>query len=144
VGTVQANDSASAESAAKGYSVQGATLGISLSEFQRSVPSARKVTTDDSAHTIKYEMDTSAAAVTEFNFVQGRLTTISTIYTFEGHDRVESENAVAEQLRMVFGRPDRSDDALLGWSFPRVQRAITCAPSQSNFVVRVSETSVSR
>src|SRR5690349_17274735 len=86
-GTVRANDSASAESAAKGYSVQGAILGISLSEFQRSVPSARKVTTDDSEQTIKYEMDTSAAAVTEFAFVRGRLTTISTIYTFEGNDR---------------------------------------------------------
>ena len=53
---------------------------------------------------------------------------------------LENENAVADQLAKVFGKPHRNDDAACSWFFPSVNRTITCSPSQISLIVKITDT----
>ncbi len=143
-GNLYAKSLVEAETNAKNYSVQGVTFGMSLSDFDKKFSVSQPLAMDSSNGTVKREIVASAEKTAQFHFYRGRLFAVSLIYAFQGNDRVERETAVAEQLNKMFGNPHHSDDAALFWSFPKVNRNISCAPSQANLIVRVWDTSVEK
>ena len=138
-----AGASSEGQARARDYSVGGATFGMTLVEFENKFSLPHRTATSNS-NTVTREVSVAAGKVARFEFNRGRLSAISVVFTFEGNDRVESEAAVATQTTQVFGKPDRNDDAALSWSFPAVNRVVTCGSAQSDYIVRVTDTSASK
>ena len=132
------------EAKARDYSVGGVTFGMSLVDFENKFSLPHRNAISAGGNTVTREVNVSAGKVARFEFYRGRSSAISVVFTFEGNDRVESEAAVASQTTQMFGKPDRDDDAALSWSFPAVNRVVTCGSSQSDYIVRVSDTSASK
>jgi hypothetical protein len=128
------------ESNARNYSLKGASFGMSIADFEKTIPNAKPVSKHATNANATYRVDISAERVGQFEFTHGRLASIAIIYTFEGDDRVDNENAVADQLAKVFGKPHRNDDAACSWFFPGVNRTITCSPSQISLIVKITDT----
>jgi hypothetical protein len=129
------------EAKARDYSVGGVTFGMSLVDFEKKFSLGHRNAPSAGGTTVTREVSVAAGKMARFEFNRGRLSAISVVFTFEGNDRVESEAAVASQTTQMFGKPDRDDDAALRWSFPGMNRVVTCGSSQSDYVVRVTDTS---